>query len=243
MDSTTFTIKIGTFEGPLDLLLSLIEERKLHISEVSLSSVAEEFIEFVKAQEAFPLGQASHFIVIAATLLLLKSKALLPMLTLTEEEEGDIKDLEERLKLYQLYRTIAKGFEQLLKTPLYSGGIARDTSPIFSPSKDLSQENLVTAMNRVLMQAPKVEKKKEVSVKAVISLEEMMGRLSARIERALSLSFKEFVGNPEDRREIAVGFLAVLELVKQGTLIAEQHGRLTDIKLAYTGAPKAPKYD
>jgi chromatin segregation and condensation protein Rec8/ScpA/Scc1 (kleisin family) len=77
----------------------------------------------------------------------------------------------------------------------------------------------------------------------VVTLEEMMTRLGERIEKALSTTFKEFVGSPEDKREIVVGFLAVLELVKRGLLLAEQVGKYDDIRLQYAGNPRAPKYE
>lgn len=241
--NTAFTVKIGVFEGPLDLLLSLVEERKMHISEVSLSAVAEDFISYVKNQPAFPIGEASQFIVVAATLLLIKSKALLPALTLTMEEEGDIRDLEHRLALYQIFRNSAKQLASFLGTRLYFGGLCRDRTPLFAPAPDMTADELASAMERALSSAPKIEQRKEVTVRPVISLEEMMGRLTERIERTLSTTFKDFVGNAEDKREIAVGFLAVLELVKQGILLVEQHGKYADITLEYTGTPKAPRYE
>lgn len=104
---TVFSVKTPVFEGPLDLLLSLIEDRKLLISDVSLTKVADDFIGYIQNQVAFPVGTAANFILVSATLLLLKSRALLPVLSLTKDEEGDIKDLEFRLKLYQLFRNVA----------------------------------------------------------------------------------------------------------------------------------------
>lgn len=240
--NSDFTVQVGDFEGPLDLLLTLIEERKMHISDVSLAQVADGFITFVRDQANFPAGQAAQFILTAATLLLLKSKALLPVFTLTEEEEADVKDLEHRLNLYKIYRDAARALSTL-KGRLYFGGLKRDNEPLFAPAPDMTTEALSTAIQGVLAQAPKVEKKPEVEVRSVISLEEMMGRLGNRIEKALSVTFKDFVGTPEDKREIVVGFLAVLELVKQGMLMAEQVDQYGDIQLEYTGNPSAPRYD
>lgn len=243
MMHSAFTVKIGEFEGPLELLLSLIEDRKMHVSDVSLSAVAEDFIQYVKNEPTFPIGQASHFIVVAATLLLIKSKALLPTLSLTEEEQGDIQDLEQRVRVYQVFRDIAKKLGALTGTPLYFGGLARDKTPLFAPAPDISTENIHSAIQNALASAPRIEKKKEIAIKTIVSLEEMMGRLSQRIERTLSLSFKDFVGSPEDKREVAVGFLAVLELVKQGMLLVEQHEKFADISIEYAGTPKAPRYE
>lgn len=238
-----FKVQIGEFEGPLDLLLNLIEEKKMHISDISLAEVADEFVSFVRAQEAFPADQAASFILTAATLLLLKSKSLLPVFTLTDEEEEDVKDLEHRLNLYKIFRDIAKHIGKLNEGgTIYFGGLKRDTEPLFSPAPDMSTESLHAALSGVLVHAPTPEKKPEVAVKSVVSLEEMMSRLGERAQKALSGTFKDFVGTPEDRRELVVGFLAVLELVKRGMLLAEQMNQYGDIQLEYAAKPDAPKY-
>ena len=96
-----FKVRVGEFEGPLELLLDLIEKRKLHISDVSLSQVADEFIEYTKSIEDFPIADSADFILVASTLLLIKSKSLLPNLELTVEEEENIGELEKRLALYK----------------------------------------------------------------------------------------------------------------------------------------------
>lgn len=212
------------------------------VSDVSLSKVADDFIAFVQAHECFPAGQAAHFILVAATLLLIKSRALLPVLSLTDDEEEDIHDLERRLALYKLFRDAGRMLGGL-KGRLFFGGLYRDSTPIFAPSPDMSVEALRQAARTVLMRAPTIETRKEIAVTAVVSLEDMMGRLATRIERALSLTFKDFVGASEDRREIVVGFLAVLELVKRGMLLAEQGEHFSEISMSYAGAAHSPRYD
>ena len=237
-----FKVKIGEFEGPLDLLLSLIEERKMHVSEVSITQVADEFIQYVRGHESFPASQTANFILIAATLLLMKSKALLPVFKLTDDEEEDIKDLELRLSLYKVYRDIAKNLGNL-KDKLYFGGLKRDNEPIFSPSNDMTVENLHSYITNLLTQVPKIEKKDEVNVSPVVTLEEMMTNLAQRVEKVFTMTFKDFVGSPEDRREIVVGFLAVLELVKRGFVTVEQSDKFSDITMNYSGNPGKPRYD
>ncbi len=80
---TGFTIRTGSFEGPYDLLLDLIDRRKLSVSELSLSQVTDDYIAFVRGHEAFPMEDAAQFIGVAATLLLIKSKSLIPELELS----------------------------------------------------------------------------------------------------------------------------------------------------------------
>ena len=93
MNDNQFKIKTEIFEGPLDLLLSLIEKRKLLINEVSLSKVTDDFISYLQNREAYSIKDASEFLVIASTLLLIKSRSLIPSLNLSEEEKEDMMDL------------------------------------------------------------------------------------------------------------------------------------------------------
>lgn len=241
---TAFTVKINDFEGPLDLLLSFIEERKLLVNDVSLSSVADEFLEHLQTQESFPLGQAAHFVLVAATLLLLKSRSLLPVLALTSDEEGDIKDLEFRLKLLQVFRGVAKKIGNTLGSPMFFGYGAKITEPIFSPAKDLSTQSLVEAAHRALKNAPQSTLAPEISVRKVMSLEDMIDRLAQRIEKAITLSFKDFAGAGQaDKRELVVGFLAMLELVKRGMVAVSQESSFGDIQMNYQGSMKAPNFE
>ncbi len=102
--SSAFSIKTETFEGPMELLIELVEKRKLLINDISLAAVTDEYMQTVSSMQELSLPNTSQFITLAATLLLIKSKSLLPILDLTSEEEASIDDLEERLKRYQLYR-------------------------------------------------------------------------------------------------------------------------------------------
>lgn len=237
-----FSVKAGDFEGPLDLLLSLIEERKMLISDVSLSQVADDFLKYLETHVALPVGQAAHFIVVAATLLLIKSRALLPVLTLTDEEEGDVKDLEFRLALFQVIRNAARTMATQTKRMFFGDG-ARIVDPVFVPPKDLSLASVTEAAARALRNAPKVSERKEVAVKSVISLEAMIDRLSDRIQNAIHMSFRDFAGGGSDKREVVVGFLAMLELVKRGLLMVEQHASFGDITMNYNGAMNAPRFE
>ena len=237
-----FAVKTPHFEGPLDLLLSLIEERKLLISDISLSHVAENFLAYVESQKSFPMGQAAHFVLVAATLLLIKSRALLPMLSLTDEEEGDVKDLEFRLTLYQAFRNIARKLSLMGERMFFGNGASVD-EPLFAPSADLSAHSLTEAARRTLSSAPQVTFAPTIKVASVISLEQMITHLSERIERAIQMTFRDFTkGRKADKRETVVGFLAMLELVKRGLLMVRQEGVFEEITMNDSGEVKAPRY-
>ena len=238
-----FTVKAGNFEGPLDLLLSLIEERKLLVNDVSLTRVADDFLEYLKSQPSFPMRQAAQFVLVAATLILLKSRSLLPVLSFSEEEEGDVRDLEFRLRVYQVFRDVAKKLGTLSSRMFFGEG-ARIDEPLFSPSPDLSLDNITEAASRALENAPQITLKREVSVRSVVTLEEMMRRLSERIEKAISLTFKEFAGaSKADKKELVVGFLAMLELVKRGMLAVSQEASFGEITMNYQGSIKPPHFE
>src|ERR1035437_5139128 len=96
-DNSVFQIKMAGFEGPFGLLLNLIEKRKLFINDVSLSVVTEDYLSYMNKLGGLPPMEVSSFILVASTLLLIKSKSLLPNLDLTIEEEGDIRSEERRV--------------------------------------------------------------------------------------------------------------------------------------------------
>src|SRR3990167_10444275 len=137
-----FKVRVGEFEGPLTLLLDLIEKKKLHISDISLSDVADEFIEHIKSFEEFPMADSADFILIASTLLLIKSKSLLPNLDLTEEEQGSIEDLENRLSAYKRYKDLAKNLEKMFGNFLYFSQESKVLNAVFSPTEEVNLENL-----------------------------------------------------------------------------------------------------
>lgn len=238
----SYKVKTEKFEGPLDLLLSLIEKRKLAINEISLSQVTDDFIGYVKSQENFPIGESAHFILVASTLLLIKSKSLLPILELSEDEKGDIEDLEKRLREYQRIKELSVHVkEKFGKKIMFAPNERSFLTPVFSPSQ-ITLQIIKDSVSRVLSNIPKVEQLPKVVIKKVISLEEMIDKLTSRVKNALKMSFKEFANvGKEDKVNIIVGFLAMLELVKQGAITATQENRFEDIHME-TGEVGTPKY-
>ncbi len=240
--ATNFAVKVMDFEGPLDLLLSLVEDRKMLVNDVSLTKVSDDFLKYIQEQGGFPLAEASQFVLVSATLLLLKSRSLLPVLSLTREEEEDIHDLEYRLRIYQAVRQASRNFPNGASRIFFGTG-ARITEPLFTPSPDLSIQSVDEAIRRVLSNAPRKEVMQEVSVQSVVSLEDMMERLQTRIQKALELSFKDFAGGAVDKREVVVSFLAMLELTKRGLLLVTQEKSFGDITMSYSGDVGAPRYE
>lgn len=240
--TTDFSIKTEVFEGPLELLLELVEKRKLLINDISLASVTDEYMARVSQMQEMSLPGTANFVALAATLLLIKSKSLLPVLELTDEEEGSIEELEERLRLYQIYRdagnTIASMFGQNFA---HERQYVPSTEPIFLPDIYCVGDSLREAMYRVISELPIKEEKPKVQLKKVVSLEEMIDRLHERIEKQLRLRFSELVGDGKERHTMIVGFLAILESVKQGSVLVSQLSRFEEIEIEHSKA-QLPRY-
>jgi segregation and condensation protein A len=235
-----FKVRVGEFEGPLELVLELIEKRKMHISDVSLSQVADEFIEYIKSFEEFPMSDSADFILVASTLLLIKSKSLLPNLALTEEEQGSIEDLERRLADYKKYKELSVNIGKMFGNFLYFAQEKKQKFSVFSPTPDISLLSLKNSLNSVLQNMPKIENLPKVVVEKMISLEEMVDKLSERIKTSLKTSFSDFaqMGKTE-KVNVIVSFLAMLELVKQGMVRVSQNKHFEDISIEGedTGVP------
>ena len=233
------TVKTSVYEGPLEVLLELIEKRKLLINDISLASVTDEYIARVNTMPHLPVGETAEFISLAATLLLIKSRSLLPNLQLSEEESRDIKELEYRLALYQLIKEASLGLGRSDLPMLYEG-TPRELEPLYIPDPSATPASLRSAAQTLIDGFPSTLVLPKVEVKKIISLEDMIDKLAVRIQSAFKMSFKEFAGKKE-RGEIIVGFLALLELVKQGIIKAEQDANHGDITLE-SHAVSTPNY-
>ncbi len=229
-----FNVKLSGFEGPLDLLLDLIEVQKLSISVVSLSAVTDEYIKHMRKLTDFPRAEAADFLVVASTLMLIKSRSLLPTLELTKEETEGIYDLETRLKLLQRLRELglnikeAWGLNQMFSREAFKGMDFGFIEPIGVSigSLNLSLKNLVAGF-------PKLKELPSKTLEKVISIEEKMVELIRRLSERLKASFKDVVG-AKNKTEVIIGFLALLELVKEGALLVSQEERFGNIELEKT---------
>jgi segregation and condensation protein A len=228
-----FAVKTDTFEGPLELLIELVEKRKLLINSISLASVTDEYMSRVSAMQEQSLPHTAQFITLAATLLLIKSKSLLPILDLTDEEEASIEDLNERLKQYQLFRSIGSLLQSTYGTKrLYAPEYTPPRDPLFIPDSFTTLTSIKEAMGRVIQNLPKpVVLKPTARVRPTISLEEMMDSLKRRIETQMKTSFFDIKRREPERKTVIVGFLAILELFKQGDVLVSQLTRFADIEM------------
>jgi len=226
---------MGSFEGPFGLLLNLIEKRKLFINDVSLAQVTEDYLSYINKLGGLHPSEVSSFVLVASTLLLIKSKSLLPNLDLTIEEEGDIKNLEERLRLYELFSKLGGNIKDNFGEKIIFAPLERKNDLlIFLPDDQITKDSMMVCVRNVIGAMPKKIFMPEVEVRKVISIEEMIDKLTERIKTTLKMNFKDFNGNRksatrEEKIVVIVGFLAMLELVRQGIMDATQNESFQDI--------------
>ncbi len=237
-----FSVKTDVFEGPLELLIELVEKRKLLINDISLAEVTDEYMQTVSAMQEMSLPNTAQFVILAATLLLVKSKSLLPVLDLTKEQEFNIEDLEGRLKRYQIYRNAGVLLsERFGKVNMYAPEFSPPRQPVFLPDSHCALPELQAAIRDVLHSLPKFNKRPTAQLKKTISLEDMIGQLQKRIENQLQTKFSDLRSGETEHRNVIVVFLAILELFKQGDVLVKQEGNYSDIELEKQGTD-TPRY-
>lgn len=235
-DTDALHVRLDVFDGPLDLLLSLIKEQQLDIATVPLASVAEQYLTYVRMMEDLDMEIAAEYLVIAATLVFLKSKALLPPIPqeFIDESEESAEQVEERLRrrllAYSRYREL--GVQLRSRQEEASGYYYRDSG---DPTSELVQhyrvdpEKLKRAFIIMLQQAR--PEKREV-VRERVSLLAQMDYISRKVKEAGSVSFFALCRELGMTREvIIVTFLAILELVRRRRLEFEQADIDDDIQL------------
>jgi segregation and condensation protein A len=230
-------VKLEKFEGPLSLLLKIIEAEKMDIAEISLAKIADQYVEFIKVTSDIDPEAMADFLVVAAKLLYLKSKALLPYLFPAEETDQD--DLERQLKMYREFLEAMKKLEGRLREKLFMfepterklWKMIGAEEKFFAPPKKLVKEDLVEVFNAFLINKKIVRLEEEVIQHKVNIEEKIKGICDALLEK-INLSFRDFLAKAESKTEVIVSFLAVLELMKQKTISVEQTELFAEILIS-----------
>lgn len=230
-----YRIKYENFEGPLDLLLELFEKKKLDITKMSLAKVADDYLEYIEISQNVSLANLSDFLLAASQLILIKSKALLPLFEFTEEEEEEIKDLQIRLLEYQKFKKasdfirekIAKGIRS------FSREEEKKIAVKFIPPQ-ISKESLAVIFKQVQTETPKEEKLAEEIMQEIISLEEKVAQIKNSLEKRMKMAFTETIKNAQDKIEVVVSFLAMLEMIKQKIVFVQQDSLFSEIQISKT---------
>jgi segregation and condensation protein A len=234
---TIFKVKQEVFEGPVEVLLELIEKRKLFVNDVSLAAVTDDFINYMQ-QVGMQAGETANFLAVAATLILIKARSLLPNLELTPEETESITDLERRVALYQVISHVSQDLIRLYNKKVSFEGVRRLSGIVFAPDEKLTLDMLPGLIGEMKSRVPPpAPKKPEARVFKTISISEVLNTLQERIERAMTTSFNAIrVTSPDmddhsQKVYTIVSFLGMLELVRRGLIAAEQSESFEDIML------------
>lgn len=225
-----YRVNVQAFEGPMSVLLSLIESEELEISSVSLCAITEHFLEHLKTVQVIAPHDVADFLMVAARLLYLKSKELLPELVMEEEDETD---LASQLRLYQQYAQAADVLADRLALAPTAFLAPRQVVEVrgFFPPKGVSTSGLASIMQGVIDRlAPYVALPEQLLERAV-SVEEKIEHLKERIRQQATTYFHDLAGRGS-RSDVVVSFLALLELLRQNIVRVEQGGHFEDIAIS-----------
>jgi segregation and condensation protein A len=230
-------VKLEKFEGPLSLLLKIIEAEKMDIAEISLAKIADQYVEFIRTSSDIDPDSMADFLVVAAKLLYLKSKALLPYLFPAEECDED--ELERQLKMYREFLEAMKHLQARLDEKRFMfiplerklWKMIGAEEKFFAPPKKLAKEDLAAAFREFLVNR-KIVKLEEETIQHKVNIEEKIQGIREALLAKLNLSFREFLAKAESKTEVIVSFLAVLELMKQKTISVEQNELFAEILIS-----------
>lgn len=222
------------FEGPLDLLLELIEKNKLAITDVSLADVADEFIEYLyHSNMNVQPDYLADFVLVASRLILIKSKAILPLLELSREEEEDIAELKYRLVEYQKFKTIFPvvyadfigGWKCFVKLK------HKEVAVKFCPPVGLTVDQLRDNYVLLLSKAAQSDTVGDRGVVSTISIYDKIQKIKSELLNKIHITFENAIVDCESKVEVIVMFLAILELVRKNYAIVEQVEEFGEIKI------------
>jgi len=232
-----YKVKLEVFEGPLDLLLYLIKKDEVDIYDISLERITSQYLEFMDAFKALDLELAGEFVVMAANLIYLKSRALLPAHVQPPEEEAEEDDprwdLIRQLVEYKKFKDAAAQLSQreLEQSNLFSRMSETPEAPPERPLGDVSVFDLINAFNNVLKRlATQSEDLKEI-FEENYTVSDKIDFIMKMTSSGVPLKFTELFANAASRTEIVVTFLALLELIRLKQLRCVQEAPFAEIEL------------
>jgi segregation and condensation protein A len=234
LNVTAYTIQLPVYEGPLDLLLELIERAELDITKVALAAVTDQYIAYLHEAPELELSDLASFLVIAAKLLQIKSEALLPQGPVREPDEEDPGEaLAEQLIAYKMYKAVAGQLRARQEAGQHSY-LRLAPPPKIEPKLDLSgleADDLYRAMIEVLASKPSGPSLDEVVSAPRVRIRDQIRLIFEMMRRAGRASFQRLLRQSRSRLEIVVSFLAVLELIKLRRITVQQDELFGDIEL------------
>lgn len=240
--------KLNSFEGPLDLLLHLIDKAEIDIHEVSISEITDQYMEYLHAMKELELEVTSEFLVMAATLLAIKSKQLLPKPPVFEDEYEDWPDdgldprdeLIQKLMEYRKFKQIAEQLrEKEFERSLVYSREPEDMTPFMkeekvNPVEGLLVSDLIAAFQKALRRAARRNVVATVQ-RDEISVKDRIRDIVDVLKQYETVRFSRLIRENMDRHEVVVTFLAILELMKMKHINCFQHQLFDDIVIHWRG--------
>ncbi|HLY94090.1 MAG TPA: ScpA family protein [Gaiellaceae bacterium] len=243
-NDVSFRVRLDNFEGPFDLLLSLISRRQLDVTEVALSQVTDEFIAHLDRLGEWDLGQATEFLVVAATLLDLKAARLLPAADVEDEEDLALLEARDllfaRLLQYRAYKLAAAYLGELERTQARRHGRSVELEPRFAELLpevflDISPARLAALAAIALAPKPVPTVATEHVHAPRVSVREHMLVIRERLRRTGSATFRALVADCTTTLEVVARFLGLLELYRDGVVAFDQAAALAELRVRWTG--------
>jgi segregation and condensation protein A len=225
------SVKVAQFEGPLDLLLNLIEQRQLDITQIALAEVTEQFLQYIKQLDHINPTVLADYLAIAAKLLVIKSKAILPTLEIEPEEEDAAIDLEAKLLLYKQFKEVAKYLKKLdnRRKQGFSRSQTFEEKISFFPDPNITTQELHSAILTVLSGLKELDNLPKAKVKEAISIQEKINHLQSHLSQQVETKLSDLLKSAKNKSEVIITFLALLELIKQKIFVAEQETLFADV--------------
>jgi segregation and condensation protein A len=229
----SYTVATPVYEGPLDLLLQLIERAELDITAVSLAQVTDQYLSYIHQMQV-PAEEISAFLVVAAKLLQIKSEALLPRPPVREAGEEDLGEaLARQLRIYKRFKELANWLDERVDRHLQTY-VRVAPPPKMEGHLDLTGitlADLLSAAEEIFAEQAEKQALGTVISAPRITIREKIALIAERLGLEPSISFRGLVGEKPSRLEVVVTFLALLELVKRYRVAARQEGLFSDIQI------------
>jgi segregation and condensation protein A len=233
-NTQNYQVQLPVFQGPLDLLLHLIQQEELDITKVALAQVTDQYLAYLAILKEIEVEFLTDFLVVAAKLLFIKSQALLPKPppSLADEEEEDVGDqLARQLLAYKQFKEVAQTLRQREADGMRAF-VRVAPPPKIEPKLSLGEvtlDNLVAAVRRVLEVQPAAPIVDEVVSPVIVTIGQQMTLIREELTRYRQINFYHLLSQTASRLEVIVTFLAVLELIKQYVIDVRQDTLFGDI--------------
>ena len=229
-ETTDYAIKLDIFEGPLDLLLYLIKKNEIDIYNIPVALITEQYLQYLKIIKSLDLDLAGEYLVMASTLIHIKSKMLLPVPDEPSDEETEEDPRAELVRQLLEYQTFKEAASALQMRPLLERDVFTRSAPLendlersAAEEDDLIEVNvfeLIEALHRLVSRIDKQELL-EIDME-MLSITDIINDVMEQLNREKNLTFEELLGERFDRRRIIYTFLALLELIKMKMVKAYQ---------------------